>query len=163
MRKNRYFNIILSLSLALGGLAACSGTKEKLGLVKRSPDEFAVVKRAPLQMPPDYGLRPPRPGAARPQEQSSSEAARAAVLGQEKSGKKPSEAEAVLLRQTGGDRAPPGIRRTVDSDSPDRSSEPVVKKIFGLGGSGQDEEGKTLDPAAEAARLKTPKATGAKP
>jgi len=33
-------------------------------------DEFAVVTKAPLIMPPDYNLRPPRPGAARPQEQS---------------------------------------------------------------------------------------------
>jgi hypothetical protein len=153
----------VSLVLALGGLAACSGTKEKLGLAKRSPDEFAVVKRAPLQMPPDYGLRPPRPGAARPQEQAASDVARAAVLGQEKGRKNPSGAEAALLRETGGDRAPPDIRGAVDSDSPDLSSEPVVKKIFGLGGSGEDEEGKTLDPAAEAARLKTRKATGAKP
>ena len=33
---------------------------------KRSPDEFAVVRRAPLILPPDYGLRPPRPGETGP-------------------------------------------------------------------------------------------------
>ena len=49
------FGAVLSLS-------ACGGTKEKLGLTKKAPDEFAVVRRAPLSMPPDYTLRPPTPG-----------------------------------------------------------------------------------------------------
>ena len=63
--------IICSLSLlALPALTAgCSNTtREALGLTKRSPDEFQVVSNAPLSMPPDYNLRPPTPGAARPQE-----------------------------------------------------------------------------------------------
>ena len=44
------------------------------------PDEFAVVTRAPLSMPPDYGLRPPRPGAARPNETSPRDDARRKLL-----------------------------------------------------------------------------------
>ena len=44
------------------------------------PDEFAVVTRAPLSMPPDYGLRPPRPGAARPNETSPRDDARSKLL-----------------------------------------------------------------------------------
>ncbi|MCB2054285.1 MAG: DUF3035 domain-containing protein [Geminicoccaceae bacterium] len=41
-------------------LAGCSGTvQEKLGMGARAPDEFQVVRRAPLVMPPDYRLRPP--------------------------------------------------------------------------------------------------------
>ena len=49
---------------ALAGLAGCSGgTRQALGLVRSSPDEFAVVAKAPLVLPPDFGLRPPIPGA----------------------------------------------------------------------------------------------------
>lgn len=40
-------------------LAACSGvTKEDLGLSRRSPDETQVEQRAPLSLPPEFGVRP---------------------------------------------------------------------------------------------------------
>jgi hypothetical protein len=48
-------------------LGACSGSlADKLGMGKRAPDEFAVVARQPLIVPPDFDLRPPQPGAERP-------------------------------------------------------------------------------------------------
>lgn len=48
-------------------LAACSGSlADQLGMGKRAPDEFAVVARQPLIIPPDFDLRPPQPGAERP-------------------------------------------------------------------------------------------------
>ncbi len=48
---------------ALSLLAACGGTiQQKLGLERRVPDEFQVVRRAPLTLPPDFTLRPPTPG-----------------------------------------------------------------------------------------------------
>ena len=43
------------------------------------PDEFAVESRAPLTIPPEFNLRPPQPGAARPQEASSSDKARKVI------------------------------------------------------------------------------------
>ena len=71
----------LALALALPAVAGCSSTKEMLGLTKRSPDEFQVVSRAPLSMPPDYSLRPPTPGAARPQEGTTTQQAQQIVTG----------------------------------------------------------------------------------
>jgi hypothetical protein len=62
-------------------VAGCSSTKEMLGLTKRSPDEFQVVSRAPLSMPPDYSLRPPTPGAPRPQEGTTTDQAQNIVTG----------------------------------------------------------------------------------
>lgn len=53
------------LVLLLGG---CNNWKQTLGIEPVSPDEFAVESRAPLTLPPDYNLRPPEPGAPRPQE-----------------------------------------------------------------------------------------------
>ena len=66
--------------LALGG---CSGTvQENLGLGKRSPDEFQVVRRAPLILPPDYSLRPPEPGAPGPAAQDTAAQAEQILTGQ---------------------------------------------------------------------------------
>ncbi len=70
--------LAVALPLATGG---CSNVKETLGLTKQSPDEFKVVSRAPLSMPPDYNLRPPTPGAPRPQEGTPRDQAQQAVLG----------------------------------------------------------------------------------
>jgi Protein of unknown function (DUF3035) len=57
-------------------LWSCTDLRRSIGLEKTSPDEFAVESRAPLTMPPDFELRPPQPGAARPQEKSSGQQAR---------------------------------------------------------------------------------------
>ncbi len=50
------FSLIAAVIMAL---SACSGVKKQLGLTKQSPDEFKVVARAPLSLPPDFSLRPP--------------------------------------------------------------------------------------------------------
>jgi hypothetical protein len=60
-------------------LPGCTDLKRSIGLEKTSPDEFAVESRAPLTMPPDFELRPPQPGAARPQEKSSGQQARQVI------------------------------------------------------------------------------------
>lgn len=46
----------IALLLSLG---ACSGIGNALGFSKRPPDEFEVLAKAPLVVPPDYNLRPP--------------------------------------------------------------------------------------------------------
>ncbi len=74
---------LLALLPALLLLAGCGDEMRKqFGLGKNPPDEFQVVRRAPLSLPPDFGLRPPQPGAVRPQEGMVSDQARSAVLGQ---------------------------------------------------------------------------------
>ena len=49
---------------------------------KRAPDEFAVVRRAPLIVPPDFDLRPPDPGAPRPNIGTTADQARYRALEQ---------------------------------------------------------------------------------
>lgn len=43
------------------------------------PDEFAVESRAPLTIPPEFDLRPPTPGAPRPQEATAADRARRVI------------------------------------------------------------------------------------
>jgi hypothetical protein len=55
---------ILALATAGAMLAGCSGgVQESLGLKKKAPDEFSVVRNAPLSLPPNFSLRPPKQGA----------------------------------------------------------------------------------------------------
>ena len=68
---------------AMLALAGCGGGA-KGGVFSRSgggPDEFAVSRQAPLVIPPDFALTPPRPGAPRPQEADSSTQALQAMFG----------------------------------------------------------------------------------
>jgi hypothetical protein len=46
---------------------------------RAGPDEFAVESRAPLLIPPDFNLRPPQPGATRPNEVTAADRARRVI------------------------------------------------------------------------------------
>jgi len=63
-------SVVLTSIVGLLGMTGCEGIKEQLGLNKKAPDEFTVITKAPLVMPPDFTLRPPRPGAEPTQETS---------------------------------------------------------------------------------------------
>ena len=60
-----------------GALPGCQDVKTAFGGGKLTPDEFAVMPKAPLVMPPDYNLRPPMPGSRAANMPDPSEQARA--------------------------------------------------------------------------------------
>lgn len=62
--------IIVLLSFV--SLEACSAVRKVSGKDKSPPDEFAVVKRPNLIVPPEYNLKPPTPGETSPQELAAS-------------------------------------------------------------------------------------------
>ena len=68
MNFNRVATVSALTAVAAIGLAGCQSTQKALGMSKVVPDEFRVVSKAPLAVPPDYALRPPTPGAPRPQD-----------------------------------------------------------------------------------------------
>lgn len=141
-------------------LAGCGNAKEELGLTRKPPDEFAVVKRAPLAMPPDYTLRPPQPGAPRPQEADIKEEARAVVFGASEQQEKPAptDAESFILQQTGGDQADPTIRQAVDKETAkmEPKKKPVAERLLGWTGYGDggEADASVVDSTAEAERLR---------
>lgn len=109
-------------------LAACSGVRNQLGMGKQAPDEFRVTSQAPLSLPPDYRLRPPEPGAVRPQEGTPTQQARRSVFkldGAEGTtpvrayggGGAQSAGELALTQRAGANRVDPKIRQLVEVES----------------------------------------------
>ena len=149
---------IFTVLLLAGGLAftGCSKTKETLGLTRTAPDEFAVVSRAPLELPPEYTLRPPRPGAPRPQEASVYEQSRNVVFGENTQAAQdtPDSGEAVLLQKAGAGQSDPAIRVIVDAEYEASLDEnkPVTEKLLGLK-LGDKDKNEIIDPAHEKRRL----------
>jgi hypothetical protein len=107
--------VAASAIVAAFGLAGCQSTQQALGMTKVVPDEFRVVTKAPLVVPPDYALRPPAPGQPRPQELQPESAARLALLG-EREGEARSQGEKLLVAKAGADKADPLIRYVVDDE-----------------------------------------------
>ncbi len=62
----KIFRFLATCSLLT--LTACSGgtVKETLGIGQKAPDEFRVVSRPPLSVPPQFNLRPPSNNATSP-------------------------------------------------------------------------------------------------
>lgn len=102
------------IALAAAGLAlgACSTTNS--GANAASPDEFRTVSKAPLVLPPDFNLRPPKPGEPRPQDLTPTAAARAAL---QASMQGSSAGERALVAQSGGDLVSPAVRAVVDLEA----------------------------------------------
>jgi len=113
MNVNRMF--VAAAFVAATGLTGCVSTSTALGLNKVTPDEFRVVTKAPLVVPPDFALRPPAPGKPRPQELQPESAARTALLGA-RDGESRSEGEKLLAAKAGADKADPLIRYVVDDE-----------------------------------------------
>lgn len=155
----------LALAAAAVGLAACTDVKKELGVARNSPDEFTVVKRAPLTLPPDYNLRPPvDPNTPMP-EQSTTAQARDVVLGKSEKPVKEGAAEQAFLGKLGVSAAQPGIRQTIDEENGYISlkNQPVSQKLIfwnDTAPSLDDAPSSTVDAAKEKARLEKNKAEG---
>jgi hypothetical protein len=124
---------LLGTSLILLGGCSGDGLARTFGLTRDAPDEYTVTTRAPLSMPPDYNLRPPRPGMARPQEQSEREQAAEALVPQLALGTPQgnvSPGQEALLQQT-GPIAPADIRNRVDREAnQDNADDSFIDKVL---------------------------------
>lgn len=170
---NRFFiTAISALVLAAPCLSGCEDFNRAIGKEKVIPDEFAVVSRAPLAIPPDFSLRPPRVGAQRPQEAPAVEQARQTVFraGEDQKPSLPpaaeqrSPGEGELLREAGAGSAPNDIRQLVDNEAQASGdySDSFVDKLAFWRKSEPSAADQVIDPAREAERLQGHKGADAK-
>ncbi|MEN8721966.1 MAG: DUF3035 domain-containing protein [Alphaproteobacteria bacterium] len=109
------FGGLMGVALMMG---ACGGSNDLVGFNRDVPDEFTVVTRAPLVMPPDINLRPPAAGARGPQDQASYDRARSAVFGApSKNDGDLSSGENQLLTRAGADEIDPDNRPAMPQDN----------------------------------------------
>lgn len=58
----KFFALFLAIPMLF--LASCDNeTKRSLGIVRNTPDEYAVIKHPPLSVPPSFELNPPEENA----------------------------------------------------------------------------------------------------
>lgn len=151
-------------------LSGCDRAKKALGQTKEAPDEFAVFQRAPLSLPPDYGLKPPKPGSERPQAVKPRDRAAKALGIQENASPqstKPSNSlsslspgELSVLQLTGATNADPLIRMKIDKETGIMvtASESFTDKITFW--QNPSKFGMAVDPAKEAKRIRKNQALG---
>lgn len=149
--------------VAVGVLVSgCDTLKEQVGLTRHTPDEFAVMQRAPLEMPTDMSSLPvPRPGAPRPQEVAAKDAAQQVLLGAPQTGaSQQSSTESSLLQKAGVSGSTSQIREqlALDAKVQKEDNRSVIKRILGT----EDDEGPAhvVDPAAELKRIQDAKKAG---
>ena len=160
--------VLLLVAAAGLGLSGCSATMNALGLGKHPPDEFVVVTHPPLQVPANFDLVPPQPGAPRPQEESAAQLAEAAVVGTGAQAEgtdtasstqilpagPASAGEEAFLQNAGVAKADPKIRQLVDSEAQaetDAINDDLYNKI--LFWQTQPPPGVVVDAKAEQQRL----------
>ena len=161
-------------------LAACNGgeMRDTLGLNRDAPDEFTVLSRPPLSVPPEFSLRPPVAGEANPRELTADEKARGVLIGQEAkptpdintleapsaatatvpviTKDAPSPAASSFLKRAGVDAAKDDIRTQLGNDSAAPADTSKAKSLYEKL-TGADKAEPVVDPKKEAERLRANK------
>jgi hypothetical protein len=170
MATSRFRGRLLAASVLTGCsllLAACGdgdSLSRTFGFTRDTPDEFTVTTRAPLSMPPDFALRPPRPGAPRPMEQSESRQAETALLPQTalSAGQGAESAGQEALLQQAGPPVTNAIRAKIDADARiEQANNSFVDRL--LFWQRSSPQGIVVDPQKEAQRLRENAALGESP
>lgn len=170
MRK-RHIGTLAALGAATLLLPGCGALDGVFGSSrgKQAPDEFQVVAEQPLAIPPNADLRPPRPGAPRPQDTSPTDAARGIVSGrpvgpgqngQAQMASAASPAESALLQRAGAGQADPNIRSRVNEESrilADQDRSLIDSLIFWRD---PPKPGVLVDPTKEQQRIREAQAVG---
>ncbi len=170
-------NTRIFILLPLFVLAACDNgsVRDTLGLTRSAPDEFRVIARPPLSMPPEFNLRPPVSASetdalgaeASPRKDAQSllengdtasiNPANAAVQPVQ-TGALPDVADSQFLKNAHADDASPSIRTLLQQESPPPSQAPEKSIIEKLRDPKNNEP--VVDAIGETQRLKSNKANG---
>ncbi len=129
---------LVAVVAAVAATSGCSSFSRAVGAAKVAPDEFRVVTAAPLTLPPDYSLRPPRPGEPRPQEMDPDSEAHAAIFGTDVA-QNASQGERALVTQAGADATDPNVRDQIDFEAQNivHRSDAFANSVINFHGSAQ--------------------------
>lgn len=158
------FGLLAAGAVALMG---CQTLRDATGLSKEGPDEFAVVTKAPLIIPPEFNLQPPRDGAPPTNQIQPTDAAQSALFDTQDPAAVAknitgdySEGEKMLLATAGATNPDPSIRQQIASDgrSAEAANDAFTQKVLFW----QDEKtpGTNVDAETEAKRLDAQKNGG---
>lgn len=148
---------VIALACAAFALSGCDSFRSAAGMTKSAPDEFAVVTKAPLIMPPDYNLRPPKPGAAPLNQTLPTQAAQASLFSSDPvavastiTGQY-SQGEKLLLANAGAVSVSPTIRQQIAADNAnlEASDSSFTDRVLFGGGSNNSGQGVNADAEAE--------------
>ena len=118
-------------------LSACGGggetVGEALGYELTGPDEMAVIKRPPLTVPPDFNLRPPRPGKEATAATDASRTARQTLLGSvasgpNSSGEPTSEGQNLLVSRS--DRTELDLDKLTETRAENRIDNALLRRLL---------------------------------
>jgi len=146
---------LLALAAVASAVSGCGSFSKAVGADKSAPDEFRVLTKPPLVIPPDYALRPPEAGDPRAGLVDPSAQAQAALFGRDL-GRGATAGERALVAAAGAQAVDENIRETVDLESADlvRKGQTFADRVLQYG-----EAGDPLAPSEEEARLAETEAT----
>lgn len=150
--------VLVAVAVALSG---CSWLRSAAGVSKAPPDEFAVLTKGSLVMPPDFGLMPPKPGAAPTNQSDPTNSAQGALFGADATAAAAampgtaSPGEKLLLAQAGVAGADPQIRQHIKADIEGElaADDSFVNDVMFWQEKKKPEAGNPVDADAEAKRI----------
>lgn len=154
-------------------LAACDGTtvQEKLGISRPAPDEFSVIARPPLTVPPEFDLKPPQKYSKSLSQTDTSGKVQNILQGRDenqdvKSTATPdalTKSEQNLLEKAGASQANPDIRQAIEQDEIVKQQKKSEKKGLVSGWFGKDKADDVEKPSPETVEKKAEEKTSEKP
>ena len=172
----KHWRYIIALSAM--ALSACSSNtvKDTLGLNRSAPDEFRVVSRPPLSVPPEFTLRPPDSAAMLNNQPSASQKAQSLVLGAQPAATATGTSVAPLkavdsrnnkasvpannnadmefLKQAGADKADPKVRNELVEDTYVKQEKKEESPWWDIWSSPPEKPDTQVDAQKEADRIK---------
>ena len=161
---------------SLLALTACSSNtvKDTLGLGRAAPDEFRVVSRPPLSVPPQFSLRPPSNSDMPANQLSADQQAQSMIHGgaadaavqpvkvtkgkkaakQTATQAKTSAADSEFLKRAGADKADTNVRNTLVEERYSVQEAKEERSWYNFWSS-SDEKNGVVDAKKEADRIKT--------
>jgi len=135
-------------------LYGCGGVKEKIGLIKKAPDEFQVYEKQPLSVPPNFELRPPSEGEVLDNEDDKKNIV---FTDEEKTDERLSLSDEVLLIEIGENETKENIRKIInDENSIETVEKSVIDKILDFESIfevKENKESERIDPVQEKERI----------